>query len=417
MLFFNILHKMLCVDHVLYINLSHRRDRLENIVSECKRTGIPSEKMTRVEAIYTPRVGMLGCSLSHCKALELALSHPEWTWTLILEDDTKFKENLWTEVEAALKNVNPDVLMITRGYAQVHQPPHRSSSNLYKVYTACVSSGYIIHKNYIPKLLKNIRESIEGFIKPGGNIYDYPLDVYWYSIQKTDNWYAFMVSPASSGSFTSDIQNDDSNKKRLINIHIEDEDEKLIDIDVMERSEQDLVQNYINENDIVLELGARYGSVSCIINTKLKCKTNQVSVEPDERVWKALEKNKKKNKCEFHIVNGFISTKKLGLINSDTYCKGYGTTCILQDDSQIPSYTMKEIYEKYNLRFNVLVADCEGFLEIFFDENPSLYDTLRLIIFEADYTEKCNYDKIRNTLDEKGFIEKLGGHQNVWIRL
>jgi hypothetical protein len=63
-----------------------------------------------------------------------------------------------------------------------------------------------------------------------------------------------------------------------------------------------------------------------------------------------------------------------------------------------------------------LVADCEGFLEIFFDENPNFYDTLRLIIFEADYTEKCNYNKIRNTLREKGFIEQIYGHQNLWMR-
>ena len=77
---------------------------------------------------------------------------------------------------------------------------------------------------------------------------------------------------------------------------------------------------------------------------------------------------------------------------------------------------MEEIKKKYNLQFNVLVADCEGFLERFFDENPNFYDTLRLFIFEADYTDKCNYRKIRDTLNEKGFTEILHGHQNVWIK-
>ncbi len=37
----------------------------------------------------------------------------------------------------------------------------------------------------------------------------------------------------------------------------------------MEKDEQDLANKYILEDDIVLELGARYGSVSCIINNKL----------------------------------------------------------------------------------------------------------------------------------------------------
>lgn len=190
-----------------------------------------------------------------------------------------------------------------------------------------------------------------------------------------------------------------------------------IDIASIERREQDLANEYIEETDTVFELGARYGSVSCIINSKLKCKTNQVVVEPDERVWEALERNKKANNCEFHIVKGFVSAEKLGLTNLDNYYGGYGSTYIVQDDSQIPSYTMKEINEKYNLKFNVLVADCEGFLERFFDENPTFYDTLRLIIFEADYTEKCNYNKIRNRLMEKGFTEKLHGHQNLWIKV
>jgi len=65
------------------------------------------------------------------------------------------------------------------------------------------------------------------------------------------------------------------------------------------------------------------------------------------------------------------------------------------------------------LNFNVLVADCEGFLEQFFDENPEFYDNLRLIIFEEDFPEKCNYNKIKENLRTKGFINILNGFQNV----
>ena len=92
---------------------------------------------------------------------------------------------------------------------------------------------------------------------------------------------------------------------------IKDENGKSIDITRVEKDEQYLANRYIQENDIVLELGARYGSVSCIINSKLKCKTNQVVVEPDNTVWGALELNKKVNNCEFHIVKGFISKKNI----------------------------------------------------------------------------------------------------------
>jgi FkbM family methyltransferase len=189
-----------------------------------------------------------------------------------------------------------------------------------------------------------------------------------------------------------------------------------INTDIMEIHEQHLARQFIEETDVVLELGARYGSVSCIINSKLNVKTNQVVVEPDERVWNALETNRIANNCEFHIVNGFVSGKKLDLTNLDNYFGGYGATSVENNNTKIPSFTLENIKTKYNLNFNVLVADCEGFLEIFFDENPTFYDNLRLIIFEADYPEKCNYEKIRFNLNNRGFKNILSGHQNVWTK-
>lgn len=194
-----------------------------------------------------------------------------------------------------------------------------------------------------------------------------------------------------------------------------DENNNLIDNDSIEKPEQYLVNHYILQEDVVIELGARYGTVSCAINKKLNNKYNQVSVEPDIRVWDALELNKIKNNCYFNIVKGFISNKKLGLINLDD--GGYGATFIEDNDSKINSYSLHEIKKQYTInKFTALVADCEGFLEVFFDENPNLYNELRIIIFEADYSEKCNYDKIKDKLIIHKFIKILEGHQNVWIK-
>ena len=191
------------------------------------------------------------------------------------------------------------------------------------------------------------------------------------------------------------------------------ENEVIIDTKTTEAYEQYLANTYILKNDIVLELGARYGSVSCVINSKISNKFNQVVVEPDSRVWDILERNKKTNNCNFNIVKGFISNKKLGLTNLD---KNYGTTSIETDETNISSYTLSEIEQKYNLKFNVLVADCEGFLETFLDENPQLYTELDLIIFEADYPEKCNYEKIKTILRTNKFINIVNGFQNVWVK-
>jgi len=190
-----------------------------------------------------------------------------------------------------------------------------------------------------------------------------------------------------------------------------DENDNPVDIKNVEYEEQDLAREYVKPDDIVFELGARYGSVSVTTNNILNIKTNHVVVEPDERVWNALEKNKIANGCEFKIVKGFVSNTPLGLTNTHD-CNGYGTTYQLTSESLIPTY----LFTSFDLPFNVLIADCEGFLEIFFDENPEIYFQLRLVIFEADYPDKCNYDKIKNNLLNHGFEKIKEGHQNVYIK-
>jgi FkbM family methyltransferase len=194
-----------------------------------------------------------------------------------------------------------------------------------------------------------------------------------------------------------------------------DKDNNIIDTNRVEVEEQFLANKYVLPSDIVLELGARYGTISCIVNKKLNNKLNQVVVEPDSRVWESLEKNKKNNNSYFNIVKGFISQTKLGLTNLDT---DYGTTSIVNENSMIDCYTLQEVKEKYNIKkFNVLIADCEGGLGLFLKENPTLYNDIRMIIFEADYPDKCDYDLIKNNLSLFGFTKILEGPQNVWIKI
>lgn len=181
----------------------------------------------------------------------------------------------------------------------------------------------------------------------------------------------------------------------------------------VERKEQILAETYVLPTDCVLELGARYGTVSCVVNRILSCQTDQVVVEPDARVWYALEGNRERNQCDFHIIKGFLSKKKLSLFDTD-FWKGYGTKSKEDETSQIPSWTLEEAQSLVSKPFTVLLADCEGFLETFLDENPDFLKTLRLVIFEKDNPKQCNYKKIKSNLTSLGFTQKVALFHEVW---
>ena len=198
---------------------------------------------------------------------------------------------------------------------------------------------------------------------------------------------------------------------RLMKIVNENDD--IIDTNKIEHTEQRFADMFLDKDDVVLELGARYGSVSCIISDKTK---RCVSVEPDERVWNALTKNKINNNCNFEIVKGFISNKKMKL----EYDKNddYSTSSCVVDESDIPSYTLEEIKEKYNIdNFNVLIIDAEGFMEQFLNENINILNDLRLIMYEADQPHKCDHKKIEKILYDNNFRPKITGFHNVYFKI
>ena len=197
-----------------------------------------------------------------------------------------------------------------------------------------------------------------------------------------------------------------------------------------ERTEQLQAYKYVPEDAKgVLELGARYGTVTCAISEKINKRPVLITVEPDPDIWDALEKNLTKNSANAYIIKGAISKKSVGLVHLD-----YGTFTTVDMEkslkqiydviktgveyySTVPTWTLQQIQEKTNIPvIDTLVADCEGFLEQFFDENPELYKTLNTVIFEKDFSERCNYPKIQWHLHKYGLREVIGGSHAVWIR-
>ena len=101
---------------------------------------------------------------------------------------------------------------------------------------------------------------------------------------------------------------------------------------------------------------------------------------------------------------------------------GYGSTVDITNSIQTfksikcDNISLLDLQKKYGLTFNVLVADCEGFLETFLNENPFLYSQLDKIIFECDRADVCNYNYIKSELIKNNFKVIENGFQCVYIK-
>lgn len=153
-----------------------------------------------------------------------------------------------------------------------------------------------------------------------------------------------------------------------------------------EKEEQMLVRQFIPKDAKVLELGARYGTVSCVISEVLDDPTQHVAVEPDSSVIEALTQNRKNNNGKFHIFNGVVSNEsyELGFIDEKYDFHEYGTYTKRSENPTIKNVNLKELENLYNINFDCIVADCEGFFYDFVKENIDSLTKMRVLIYEQD---------------------------------
>lgn len=91
--------------------------------------------------------------------------------------------------------------------------------------------------------------------------------------------------------------------------------------------------------------------------------------------------------------------------------------------------TLSEVQQKYNIYFDCLLADCEGFLLQFMQENDIFFNNLRCVIYEEDCEQNhpingtyIDYEIVENILKTKGFIlvetyiDFIGLSNKIWIK-
>ena len=193
-----------------------------------------------------------------------------------------------------------------------------------------------------------------------------------------------------------------------------DENGNVVSHKELEVEEQEIASKYIKKNDKVLELGARYGTVSAIILDKISDPKDCVIVDPDTNITQALTNNL--NKCGYEdarIFVGTIGSRKKKIHSNDSYAT-YTESCE-GDECNIENMTYDNLQRKYDITFNTIVADCEGCLPELIDHIEDM-DPIKKIIFETDRAGNVDYNKLYTKLNERGFKNVREGFVQIWVK-
>ena len=198
----NVLDK---IDKILFINLEHRKDRLEQINKEFDKMNFPKNKIERIDAVNEKYNGHIGCCKSHIKTMKNIIKN-NYKYTLVFEDDFVFKVDKNTfnkKVSQFLKDYKDDwdMIQLASGYVSTEDT---DNDDVKKVNHSSTSSAYIIKKHFAPILLDDLEKSLslmkqdmEEYIRKNNNVMkkkfntQYALDQRWYKLQKKSKWYLF----------------------------------------------------------------------------------------------------------------------------------------------------------------------------------------------------------------------------------
>ena len=177
------------IDRVYFINLDHRKDRLEHIQNVLfNKLNIPRNKIKRISAFHTPENGALGCAQSHIKILKNILSN-KYEVSLILEDDFDVYDSdlFWKNINSLFTlDIEWDLIQIS---ANLLKSETTKWPFLLKVLDSQTTSGYLINRKFVRDLLKIFEESDE-YLRMSSD-YIWAIDQNWKKLQPTSKWFCF----------------------------------------------------------------------------------------------------------------------------------------------------------------------------------------------------------------------------------
>ena len=208
------IHNLLDIKHVFYINLEHRVDRKTHVTQQLELIGLNTVAQ-RFNAIKMEN-GAIGCSMSHLTLLKNAI-RSRLDHILIVEDDIQFldPELFKTQINTFLETHNNewDVILL----AGNNMPPYQTIDNTCVKVSRCqTTTGYLVNGHYIQKLLDNVKTGLTNLLHTPQQHALYAIDKYWFNLQKIDRWFLIIPLTVVQREDYSDIEKKVINYKNVM---------------------------------------------------------------------------------------------------------------------------------------------------------------------------------------------------------
>ena len=217
--------------HAVYINLQTRADRREEIETELRSAQILPHRINASDGgarsfgahncpySSSKCAGMLGCKLSHIKALDLALQNG-WEHVAIFEDDFIWSKRISpTSVQRLMfslqqKLVEWDVIAISLNILQselvtptIVLETDGVRYHAVQIYDAKATHGYIVNRHYLD-VVKTVFKNC--------NTPEVAIDNCWRPMQKIGRWYGISPQLGSQRPGYSDIEKSNTNYSFIV---------------------------------------------------------------------------------------------------------------------------------------------------------------------------------------------------------
>ena len=172
----------------------------------------------------------------------------------------------------------------------------------------------------------------------------------------------------------------------------------------LERDTQQQVWRYLPADSVVLEVGSRYGTVSCTILKRQSYSGLRVSVEPDLFAFETfLQPNVRTNRCAGVQIHGVVSSSRAAF----SHGSGYGGAATAAANGTVPGHSINwlESQLQHRTAFTALFLDCEGCALAFLNEHASFVrrPTLQHIFLELDQNQ-ADLPQVLRLLCAAGFM-------------